>query len=336
MQMRRRVGSLLRGKHLSVSFDGNMFSTMVGEAGDIHETKVTPLLPRARDEQEDFLLFIPTLCFLLHLLSSTFHEVGMKSFGRAFLTVSVGVASAFAVVPHSIAQTANLVFDDQSGPGDAGSYPAGLSFNLSVSLSFAPGGKVTNLAGLSYWLEQQSPLPPFYFALTDRNATGSQFTFLQSPGLTYPQALAPSNPSDLGGGTQSGAGVGAGTYFIANVAVSIARSAPPGTYILENTTTGSKKSVISDDQGHTSAIGHTSYTLTVVQFNISSIMLMDGQDIVLQCNGVPNALNRIEASPDLSPNSWQTIGSVMADASGTFAFKDTGPASPQYYRISYP
>src|SRR5205085_8366600 len=110
--------------------------------------------------------------------------------------------------------------------------------------------------------------------------------------------------------TESGTGVAAGNYFIANVTVSIAPSAASGTYIIENTTSGAKTSVISDDQGHTFGIAHTSYTVTVVAFAITSITRLDNQDILLQCQGVPNGVNRIEASADLSPNSFQTTGSV--------------------------
>jgi hypothetical protein len=256
----------------------------------------------------------------------------MKS---AFLTAAA--AFAFAVVSGLSAQTANFVFDDQNGPADAGSYPPGASFTFSVNLSFAPGGNVTNLAGLSYWFEQQSPVAPFYFSITNRDDTGSQFSFLQTPGLTYPQLLAPTNTQDLGAGTQSGNGVGPGTYLIANLTVAIDPSAAPGTYIIENTTNASgKHSVISDSNGHTFAISHTSYTITVVTFKIASITPEDNQDILLQCDGVPNGVNRIEASPDLSPNSFQTIGSVMADASGAFSFEDTNPGTQRFYRVAFP
>ncbi|HEY4284856.1 MAG TPA: hypothetical protein VGM62_17470, partial [Chthoniobacterales bacterium] len=105
---------------------------------------------------------------------------------------------------------------------------------------------------------------------------------------------------------------------------------------LENITTGGKTSVISDDQGHTFRIPHTSYTVTVVDFRITSITLQDNQDILLQCNGVPNGVNRIEASPDLSPDSFHTIRSVTADASGAFSFEDTNPGTQRFYRIAFP
>lgn len=260
----------------------------------------------------------------------------MTSLKKSFLAVTSAFACTFAVVSGSSAQTANFVFDDQNGPADAGSYPAGAHFTLAVSLSFAPGGNVANLEGLSYWFEQQSPLAPFHFSITNRDVTGSPFTFLQSPGLTYPQSLAPTNLSDLGGVTENGAGFGPGTYFIANLTMSIAPSAAPGTYILENTTNASgKHSVISDALGHTFGIPHASYTVTVVPFKITSIGL-DHQDIVLQCNGVPNETNRIEASPDLSPDSFHTIGSVMADSSGAFPFKDMNPGTQRFYRLAFP
>jgi hypothetical protein len=260
----------------------------------------------------------------------------MTSLKTTALTLAITCTLVFATIAHLSAQTADLIYDDQDGPADAGSYPAGYTFTLSVSLSFAPGGSVANVGGLSYWLEQQSPLAPFYFSITNRDTTGTQFSFLQTPGLPTPQPLAPSNPNDLGAATQSGLGVGAGTYFLATYKISIARSAPPATYILENTTTGGKTSVLFDDHGHSLNIRHAGYTLTVVPFNIASITGPDNNGITLQCNGVPNHINRIEASPDLSPNSFQTLGSVAADSSGMFSFPDPNPGTRRFYRLAFP
>ena len=97
---------------------------------------------------------------------------------------------------------------------------------------------------------------------------------------------------------------------------------------------GGKTSIISDDQGHTLAIPHTSYTVTVVPFAITSITQPDADDIVLQCQGVPNAVNQIQASPDLSPNSFENIGSVTP-TSGTFSFTDTNPGTARFYRLAF-
>jgi hypothetical protein len=254
----------------------------------------------------------------------------------AFLAITITVLSLFLAPRHSLGQTATFSFDDLDGQADAGTYPAGATFTLSISLSFGPGGNVTNLAGLSYWFEQQSSLPPFNFAITNRDVTGSAFTFLQTPGLSYPQALVPSNKKDLGAQTASGTGVGAGTYFISNVTFSIDPSSTPGTYIIENTTTQAKTSVISDDLGHIFAIPHASYTVTIVPFAITAISQLDNQHILLQCEGVPNAANHIQASPDLSPNSFQTIESVTPDATGAFSFEDTNPGTFRFYRLAYP
>ncbi len=192
--------------------------------------------------------------------------------------------------------------------------------------------------GLSYWFEQQSPLAPYYFSITNRDISGSSFTFLQTPGLTYPQALAPANPSDLGGSTQSGAGVGAGNYLVSNITVSIDPSTPAGTYIIENTTSpAAKRSVISDDHGHTFGIPQTTYTITVVTFQMTSIARQSNGDVLLHGQGVPNSLNRIEASPDLSPNSFQTIGSVTPDMSGIVSYTDSNPGlSQRFYRLAFP
>src|SRR6185312_15882577 len=93
----------------------------------------------------------------------------------------------------------------------------------------------------------------------------SQFTDLQTPGLTYPQNLNPSNANDLGAALPSGPALGAGTYFIANITVKISDTAPIiGTFVLDDTLTGGKTSVISDSAGHTFAIPEADYTITMV------------------------------------------------------------------------
>jgi hypothetical protein len=174
-------------------------------------------------------------------------------------------ACVFAAASMASAQTAVFSFDDHNGAPDSGTYMPGDSFTFSIDLTFAPGGTVQNLEGLSYWFEQQNPSAPFFFAITLRDVTGSQFTDLQTPGLIYPQTLAPSNAKDLGaflpGNTSA---LGTGTYFIANLTISIDPSALPGVYQIENTTTGGKTSVITDDQGHTFPISQAIYTITIV------------------------------------------------------------------------
>jgi hypothetical protein len=58
--------------------------------------------------------------------------------------------------------------------------------------------------------------------------------------------------------------------------------------------------------------------------------------IHLQCIGVPSAVNRIESSPSLSPNSFTPLTAVAADGSGVFSFDDTNAGTKKFYRIAYP
>jgi len=179
---------------------------------------------------------------------------------KQLLIVALGVVAATS----AFAQTALFIFNDGNGVPNAGVYHPGDSFTFSINLAFTPGGNIANLAGLSYWFQQSTPSAPFYFSITNRDVTGSSFTFLQTPGLTYPQTLSPANSRDLGASTASGNGVGAGTYFIANLTVSISSSAALGDYFIEDTTTTPKISVIADDSGHTFAIPQATYEIQVV------------------------------------------------------------------------
>ena len=190
-------------------------------------------------------------------------QLAMQLSKKFFLAVIATSACIFAAAPIASAQTAVFGFDDHNGAPDSGTYMPGDSFTFSITLTFAPGGTVQNLDGLSYWFQQQSPVAPFYFSITNRDDTGSMFTDLQTPGLVYPQSLTPANDKDLGA-FLPGSGIGAGAYFIANLTIKIDPSAAPGVYQIENTTTGGKTSIITDDQGHTFPIPQDVYTITVL------------------------------------------------------------------------
>lgn len=175
------------------------------------------------------------------------------------------LAIIFSVVPIGRAQSATFLYDDGTGTPNAGAYAPGDSFNFSIDLAFTPGGSVANLEGLSYWFETANPNPPFSFAITLRDITGSPFTDLQTPGLAYPQLLAPQNTSDLGGLLGIGQPpLNAGSYFVANISISIDGGAAPGTYVIQNVTTGGRTSVITDASGNTAPISQAGYTVTVV------------------------------------------------------------------------
>jgi hypothetical protein len=77
----------------------------------------------------------------------------------------------------------------------------------------------------------------------------------------------------------------------------------------------------------------TPATLTVV----SSTQLANGH-IILQCLGVANASNRIEASDDLSGDSFATVISITADGAGAFQYEDVDAASfpSRFYRLAFP
>src|SRR5581483_3104688 len=134
--------------------------------------------------------------------------------------IAAALTFALAAIPAASGQTASLSFNDGVGTPNVGSYTPGSSFTFAVNLAFAPGGTIANLDGISYWFQQQNPGSPVNFAITLRDVTGSQFTDLQTQNLTYPQSLTPANSKDLGA-LLPGSPVGAGSYFIANITVSI-------------------------------------------------------------------------------------------------------------------
>jgi hypothetical protein len=189
----------------------------------------------------------------------------MKRMKKQLLAAVAGMGCLFGAMSMASAQTANFVYNDGNGVPDAGTYNPGDSFTFSINLVFMSGGSITNLDGVSYWLQQKSPGSPFITSITLRDVTGSMFSDLQTPGLTYPQSLNPSNANDLGGAIPSGPAAGNGTYLVANITVKISNTAPIiGTFVLDETLTGGKISVISDSLGNTFAIAEADYTITMI------------------------------------------------------------------------
>ena len=188
---------------------------------------------------------------------------------KKHLLAAVAVCGCvFGAMSMASGQTATFIYNDGSGAPDAGTYIPGDSFTFSISLAFTSGGTITNLDGVSYWFQQKSPGGgPFIASITLRDVTGSAFTDLQTSGLTYPQNLNPSNANDLGAAipsNQSPLGSG-GPYLVANITVQISGAAPnTGTFVLSQTLSGGKTSVISDSNGNTFAIPEADYTITMV------------------------------------------------------------------------
>ena len=172
----------------------------------------------------------------------------------------------------SYAQSASFIYNDGSGTPDAGSYTAGSSFSFSINLDFTAGGNINNLEGLSYWM-QQNEGSPFPFSITLRDPSGSPFSDLQSPALSYPQVLDPISRNsdgttmftDLGGLLPAGqAALGDGTYLVANLTFSIDPSAAPGVYHIQNVVSGGRTSFIFNSNGDGFRIPGAEYTVTVV------------------------------------------------------------------------
>ena len=190
---------------------------------------------------------------------------------KHIVAATLALGCTLAALSTLNAQTATLIYNDNNGVPNAGTYTPGSSFTFSINLAFTSGGSVSNLDGISYWFQQTTPnSAPFPFSITNVDTTGSMFTDLQTPGITYPQNMNPSTPNDLGAAIPVGSppgseAVGTGTYLIANITVNIPLNAPNnGTFVISNTFSGGKTSVISDSMGHTFAIPEFDYTITMI------------------------------------------------------------------------
>lgn len=72
-------------------------------------------------------------------------------------------------------------------------------------------------------------------------------------------------------------------------------------------------------------------------WKIVSLTHLTNGHVVLQCFGVPNTANSIQASPDLF-GSFTPLASVMADTNGAFQYEDTNPdnLSIRFYQLVFP
>jgi hypothetical protein len=73
---------------------------------------------------------------------------------------------------------------------------------------------------------------------------------------------------------------------------------------------------------------------------ILSISKLPSGHAVLQCLGVPNQVNDLQVSPDLSSGSFASIvpAPAAADNAGNFSYDDAGAVgqTKRFYRLSFP
>jgi hypothetical protein len=78
----------------------------------------------------------------------------------------------------------------------------------------------------------------------------------------------------------------------------------------------------------------------VPSLKIISITRLANGHILLWCMGVPNNVNHLQTSSDLSPGSFVTISPAppAADASGAFQYDDAAAAglTKRFYRLAFP
>jgi hypothetical protein len=75
-----------------------------------------------------------------------------------------------------------------------------------------------------------------------------------------------------------------------------------------------------------------------VALRITAITRLANGHMLVQGSGVPNRTHGIDASPDLSPNSFVRIAPVTSDATGVLQFEDpdAGNFRKRFYRFSFP
>ncbi len=190
---------------------------------------------------------------------------------KLLIISAIAFAYIVSAVPPAFAQTASFTYTNLPV-----NVAAGGTFTIGISVVFTPGGTVANLRGLSYWMFQSNPASGFPFTITNRDATGSSFNILQSPGLTYPQKLDPINRNSDGSTSNTDLGAVAssnfanGTFFVANLTFAVAANATLGSYTISNTTVATpgaspgRISRVFDSSGNAKDITSSPFTFTVI------------------------------------------------------------------------
>jgi hypothetical protein len=190
---------------------------------------------------------------------------------KLLLVTALALTSAFVTAPRSSGQTAQFTFT----PIGSLSAAPGQTIQFSINLNFVTGGNMPDVAGLTYFLQQTTGSTAF-FTITARDITGSQFSdSITSAAQVAPQAMTDTNPSfsnprDLGAlysppAPPAPQGLPSGMYFIANITLQIAANATPGSYTIQSTTTGGKRSIVNDSSGFgTFPISPGSIMVTVI------------------------------------------------------------------------
>ena len=183
---------------------------------------------------------------------------------RLLIVAAIVLACALTNVPRASAQSAMFTYTGvPAGPVSPGS-----SFTIGINIVFTSGGTFGDLAGMSYWMAQQSPLSGFPFSITGHTFTGP----FGGPPPVLPQFLDPISRPALGVGGFGGGPVfplPSGTYPIADLTFMVAANAVPGSYVLGNSTAGipgvgGRISVINDSQGDTFAIAASPFNVAIV------------------------------------------------------------------------
>ena len=176
--------------------------------------------------------------------------------------LSLVLASRMAFANYS------LSFNDNSGTANAGSYTAGTSFSFDVYLTLSGTSSAT---GISYWLDTAA-ISKDYFTITSFTLNNSTFDTKNTTASTpYSFTFAESNGNyadvnNLGGTRDPGSALGAGTYLVGTITLSISNTAAAGTYSLATTTLTPKASFVNGPSPDFAKnfLTSTAYTVTIL------------------------------------------------------------------------
>jgi hypothetical protein len=79
------------------------------------------------------------------------------------------------------------------------------------------------------------------------------------------------------------------------------------------------------------------YVFDPAPLQILSITRLENGHILLKCLGIPDQLNKIQATSDMLV-SFTNLDSVLADGTGAFQYEDVnaGSFTQRFYRLAFP
>ncbi len=302
---------------------------------------------------------------------------GQSGHGTAFKITAAGVLTTLHSFPSEFPQLNGLDPEAGLTQGSDGNFYGttygGGAAGVGTVFKMTPTGTLTTLRGFNNGNDGANPAGKlvqgsdgfFYgtnynggtnnmgtiFRANPSGGAGALYTFSGPDGANPYAGLIQGGDGNFYGMTEAGGTSGLGTLFKITAAGALTTlysfsGSSDGAYPDYELLQGSDGNLYGTaPYGGTVVGSYTQGAGTIFRLNIAPVTLKilfithpASNTIHLQCVGLPNVVNRLESSPDLSPSSFSPITPPppAADATGAFPYDDSIAGTRKFYQLSPP